>query len=436
MRLSRHNIFSQIKDSENFFLLNLLSGQADILDPETAENYRRGIHLNQKEFIEKGYLINEKEEEKLYQQKYLQFLDDRDQDEIQIFFAPTYSCNFTCSYCYQDEYGVEKTQLDHLLIDAFFQYVDKHFAGKRKYITLFGGEPLMTGQSYYEKIEYFIRQCNQRNLELAVVTNGYSIGKYLELLKQVKIREIQVTLDGTEAVHNARRALKNKQATFHQIVSGINALLNHQIPVNLRMVVDKQNIDDLPALAVFAKQQGWTKHPMFKTQLGRNYELHHCQTDQSRLFDRISLYEKIFQLIRKHPEILEFHQPAFSISRFLAENGELPSPLYDACPGTKTEWAFDYTGHIYACTATVGKNDESLGTFYPTVTHVEDIIDDWQDRDVLSIAACKNCPVQLACGGGCASVAKNQHGSLNSPDCRPVKELLELGMAHYFELEQ
>jgi len=39
----------------------------------------------------------------------------------------------------------------------------------------------------------------------------------------------------------------------------------------------------------------------------------------------------------------------------------------------------------------------------------------------------------LACGGGCASVAKNKNGHPNSPDCRPVKELLSLGAAYYLK---
>jgi len=45
----------------------------------------------------------------------------------------------------------------------------------------------------------------------------------------------------------------------------------------------------------------------------------------------------------------------------------------------KTEWAFDYTGKIYPCTATVGKADESIGTFYPSITHKTEIINEWKD---------------------------------------------------------
>ena len=52
-----------------------------------------------------------------------------------------------------------------------------------------------------------------------------------------------------------------------------------------------------------------------------------------------------------------------------------------------------------------------------------------------AIAACKTCELRLACGGGCASVAFNKTGDVQTPDCRPVKELLGLGISLYFDKE-
>jgi uncharacterized protein len=63
------------------------------------------------------------------------------------------------------------------------------------------------------------------------------------------------------------------------------------------------------------------------------------------------------------------------------------------------------------------------------------LVEEWEERDVLAIDQCKTCQLQLACGGGCASVAKNQTGKICSPDCRPVDQLLSLGVAHYFKEE-
>jgi uncharacterized protein len=145
------------------------------------------------------------------------------------------------------------------------------------------------------------------------------------------------------------------------------------------------------------------------------------------------LFERIFELTREYPHILQFYKPAYSISKFLSENGNLPNPLFDSCPACKTEWAFDYTGHIYPCTATVGKANESLGTYYPDVSLNKMQIDKWESRDVTLIPECKDCSVQLACGGGCSSVAKNRTGKICSTDCRPVKELMELGFSSYIE---
>ncbi len=434
MEFSKHNIFSKVANSDNFFIVNPLSGQADILDPHEAEAYKNKSPEYLDEFIEKGYIVDPKAEEQLFKRKYLDFLDERDEDEVQIFFTPWYACNFDCSYCFQDEYTNPNEGVKDEVIDAFFRYVDQKFADRRKYITIFGGEPLLNTPSKKKAIQQIIDGANQRNLDIAIVTNGYHLIEFIDLLKEASIREIQVTLDGIQQVHDARRMLRGGKGSFDRISTGIDLLLKNNIPVNLRMIIDKQNIDDLPAFARFAIDRGWTKSPYFKTALGRNYELHHCQTNNARLFSRIEMYKELYRIVKEYPEVLEFHKPAFSISKFIFENGELPSPLFDSCTGAKTEWAFDYTGKIYSCTATVGNEGDELGTFYPEVTLDEDLVEIWEDRDVLSIQECTDCPVRLACGGGCAAVAKNRTGKIQGPDCRPIEELLELGIGLYSEI--
>ena len=435
MEYSKHNIFSKIKDSENHYLVNILSGQADILDPVEAEKYKSGAALSDPANKRKGYVINPRDEEKTYKKAYLDFIDDRDNDELQLFFVPWYTCNFKCSYCFQDEYTNQNEAVKPEVIDAFYTYVDNTFAGKRKYITIFGGEPLLSAPGKRETIKRIIDGANQRNLDIAVVTNGYKLLEYIDLLKTARIREVQVTVDGTAEIHDKRRMLKGGHGTFNVISEGITALLQNNIPVNMRVIIDKENINNLPQLAQYAIQTGWASNPLFKTALGRNYELHHCQTHNNRLFQRLEMYQELYQIIKTHPEVLQFHKPAFSIARFIFENGELPHPLFDSCSGTKTEWAFDYTGRIYACTATVGNTGDELGTFYPNVSIDTNTVDLWQERDVFAISECSQCAVRLACGGGCAAIAKNRTGKLHAPDCRPVEGLLSLGIGMYSTIE-
>ncbi len=432
MNFSSYNILSKLRDRKDFYIVNLLSGNADIVDEATFVRLKNPDLHSDKEFVEKGFIIGKEEEQQLFEEKYKEFIEARNDDEIQLFFVPGYSCNFSCSYCYQGEYANDATPLRKEVIDSFFGYVMQQFSDKKKYITLFGGEPLLPGLAYLQSIEYFFVQAKQRNLDVAVVTNGYFLSEYLPVLKKARIREIQVTLDGTKEIHDSRRALKNGNGSFDKIVAAIDNALEMGFSINLRTVIDKENITNFSALAQYAIEKGWTQNPLFKTQIGRNYELHHCSSNTSSLYTRLSIYEDLYLEIAKHPEILEFYKPAFSISRYLKEHGELPDPLFDACPACKTEWAFDYTGNIYSCTATVGKKDETLGTFFPEQFLDSEKVNQWQCRDVTAIPECKNCNLQLACGGGCGSVAKNKSGRISSPDCRPVKDLLEMGIALYF----
>jgi uncharacterized protein len=438
MKFSKYNIFSKIKESENSFIINLLSGSADILTPEEAgkiESVQKGFDIKDKNFVgelaSKGYLADPAEETGLYRQKYLDFVDSREKEEVQLFFITNYSCNFACSYCYQDQYTNPNLELGTGLIDSFFSYIHSEFAGRKKYITVFGGEPLLNSPKQKANINYLLEKSKDAGIDICIVTNGFTLEEYMPILQKGNIREIQVTLDGTEDVHNKRRFLKSGEGTFGKIVKGIDACLENHLSVNLRMVLDKENIDVLPDLAQIAIDRGWTKSPFFKTQVGRNYELHHCQSANDKLFSRISMFERIFELVKLHPHILRFYKPAYSVAKFLSENGSLPEPLFDSCPACKTEWAFDYTGKIYPCTATVGKAEESLGSFYPAVTRNTGLIEEWERRDITSIEECRECSVQLACGGGCGSVAKNNTGKICSTDCRPVKDLLELGFSAY-----
>ena len=132
MYFSRHNIFSKLKDSDNYFIVNLLTGSADILAPEKAAEIKRGEYSDIEEYKNKGYLAEEDSEKKLFNSRYLDFIRNRENDEMQLFFVPWYECNFKCSYCYQSEYSNESVQLQKPVIDAFFAHISEAFRDKRK----------------------------------------------------------------------------------------------------------------------------------------------------------------------------------------------------------------------------------------------------------------------------------------------------------------
>src|SRR3989339_1517985 len=139
MQPSKHNIISKIKDSNDFFMVNPLSGNADILTEKEVMAFQNGKFENTDELMGKGYIVDPLKEQMLFNYKYIRSLESKNGDEIQIFFVPNYSCNFACSYCYQDMYEQAKDLSDANMIDAFFNYISDAFKDRQKYITIFGG---------------------------------------------------------------------------------------------------------------------------------------------------------------------------------------------------------------------------------------------------------------------------------------------------------
>jgi uncharacterized protein len=148
------------------------------------------------------------------------------------------------------------------------------------------------------------------------------------------------------------------------------------------------------------------------------------------------MWEDYTRLAKTHPILRKFHKPNFHGIKSLVENGDLPMPIFDACPAGKKEWAYDFKGGIYGCTASVGVEKYKLGDYVNSVSPEQQNEQEsqtklWAKRDVLNVSACQTCSVSLSCGGGCGVVACNHSGEILSPDCRPVAQLVALGIEYY-----
>lgn len=445
MQKSRYTFTTPATDKSGVIIANYLTGAIDFIDGKNQVEFMQRFENDDWQsyqftsyMLERGYLFETTDaEEQLIQQKYFEFTEEYDNTEVQLIFAPTYTCNFACTYCFQEEYDQGKEGLTQEITDKFFEYIENRFTEEKfkPYITLFGGEPFQNSESQKKAVSYFLEQSAKFGYQIAAVTNGYALEDYIPIIKNsgVTVKEIQVTVDGDQQAHDSRRITKGKQPTFERISAGISAALEAGFRINLRSIIDKRNMASLPNLARYAKEAGWLDYPdsQWITTLGRNYELHSCQKTDS-LYNRLEMYQDFLVLAQKEPVLAEFHQPNFHGMKTLAETGELPLPVFDTCPAGKKEFAFDLYGDIYGCTASVGVPHYKLGNFLRPGEEDEDQALDWETRDVLTIEECKTCAVALSCGGGCGVLAANNHeGRIHAPDCRPVAELVAVGAEFY-----
>jgi uncharacterized protein len=445
MLLSRHAILADVPGRDDVLLVQPLTGQAALVPRAGAEALGAlpsgplPSSLPKATLREAGFVVDSaKADRALVEAAETTWRAEVALTQTQLVVVPSFGCNLACTYCYQELFDPAGAGLmSPEAIDALFAYVDRYHLDhlQRPYLTLFGGEPLRDSPAHHDRIGRFLAGASARGMKVAAVTNGHDLEAFVAALAAGPVKEVQVTLDGPRALHDARRPHKSGHGTFDRIVAGVDALVAAGVPVNLRVVADKQNLRHLPELASFAAARGWLDLPAsrFKTQVGRNYELFGCASrqDQGALFDRVELWARYVELCEAHPQLRRFHAPRFHGLGHLAAAGELPPPNFDACPATKTEWAFSPDGGVYGCTATVGHPAHRLGSYFPSVERDDHAIARWSGRTTLSMPACHGCALAPVCGGGCGAVAWNRTGSAMETDCRPVRELYGLGARFY-----
>ncbi len=445
MQLSRHAILADVPGRDEVLLVQPLSGQAALLPRASAEALRAlpggalPASLPPAALREAGFVVEDPAEDAaLLAAAVTTWREEVARTQTQLIVVPSFGCNLACTYCYQELFDTSGAALiAPEAIEALFAYVDRHHLGGkvRPYLTLFGGEPLRDTPAHRDRLGRFLAGAAARGMKVAVVTNGHDLAPLVPLLAGGPVKEVQVTLDGPRELHDARRPHRDGRGTFDRIVAGLDALVAAGVPVNLRVVADKENLPHLPALAAFAAARGWLDLPAgrFKTQVGRNYELFGCASrqDAAALFDRVELWARYVELCEAEPLLRRFHAPRFHGLSHLAATGELPPANFDACPATKTEWAFGPDGGVFGCTATVGHPAHRLGSYFPEETRDEAAIARWSGRTTFTIPACQGCALAPVCGGGCGAVAWTRTGTPLETDCRPVRELYGLGVRHY-----
>jgi uncharacterized protein len=434
MRLSRYAIEARVPGRAETLLIQPLTRQAALrAEGEPLDDEAEQL------LLEAGILVaSEARDEEMLATAVAQYQLEVARTATQLIVVPSFGCNLSCTYCYQELFEpASRGLISPQHVAALFSYLDRfHVAEEPKpYLTLFGGEPLVDTRAHRDRLERILAGAAERGLEVAVVTNGHDLTAFVPALAAAPVREVQVTLDGPPAVHDARRPHASGAGSFDRVVSGLESALAAGLAINLRVVVDRENLPSLPALAALAEQRGWLALPesRFKTQVGRNYELFGCASRQrpEQLFDRLELWTQYAALADEHPVLRRFHRPRFHGLRQLAETGTFPVPSFDACPAVKKEWAFAPDGAIYGCTATVGHPDHRLGRYAPQVERDEAAIARLRGRSTLTMSGCRGCALAPVCGGGCAALAAREKGDPLAPDCRPVRELLGLGAAYY-----
>ena len=177
-----------------------------------------------------------------------------------IIIKPTYSCNFSCKYCYLSN----ETKVSHqaelsLVLKALSQIRDIINPSDKRVTTFIwhGGEPLVWGydnfKSVFEYVENKFRGCNYRH---SIQTNLSLVDeRFIKLFKRFKV-SVSFSLDGTKDIHDSQRVDRAGHPTFEKIMTQYTLCRVNGLNPGCIVVATKKHIGRIAELYEFMANKG------------------------------------------------------------------------------------------------------------------------------------------------------------------------------------
>lgn len=402
MKASRYNVFIPIQRSDTTLGFNCRSAALVRFSPEEVELIEHVVSAPdtdqafaglpaelQNVLTESAFLIRDDEDEI----KILRRLSQRARFEsphLGLTIAPTLRCNFQCQYCYEQGQAVDMSpETEDVLVSWIARKLEKL---KALYVTWYGGEPLLAPRTVRRLSEKLLSLCHRLNIpyHAKMISNGYLLNRDVATeLKALHVDKVQVTVDGPEEVHDARRPLKNGAGTFRKIVDNIKQV-HDIIRVVVRVNLDKTNIAYVPELIdVFVRDDLYRKVSLYYGHVMPYSEFCADVSGSCLGVDEFARNEVLLEL--------GLFKAGFNA-------GSYPRPRSGFCiADSATGWVISPDGKVYKCWNDFGTED---AVAVDDVVHGQTeamrlTLAKWLSWDPFEKRACLDCTMLPICMGGC-----------------------------------
>ena len=149
----------------------------------------------------------------------------------------THQCNYNCSYCI---FSCNNKKIDgELTTEECYHIIDELVLHNFKHLKITGGEPFIR-----KDILEILKYASER-LITDISTNASLITpEKVELLNQLKLKMIHVSLDGDKLEHESVRG----NNTYERTIKGLEALRKSVNKVRIGSVIHSNNQYDLESL--------------------------------------------------------------------------------------------------------------------------------------------------------------------------------------------
>ncbi|WP_149206643.1 GTP 3',8-cyclase MoaA [Flavobacterium johnsoniae] len=140
-------------------------------------------------------------------------------------------CNLRCTYCMPADGIVLSPKASLMTADEIFGIAQTFAQNGVDKIRLTGGEPLLR-----KDFPEIVSKLAVLDVSLSVTTNGILIDRHIDVLKQFKIKKINLSLDTLISSKFQAVTLRNQ---FEKVVDNLHLLLNNDFQVKVNAVLIK-----------------------------------------------------------------------------------------------------------------------------------------------------------------------------------------------------
>lgn len=238
-RLSRHSV--RVPCEEGTLLYHTLTGALMLLPADQTMREER-VALKQNWFLVPKGFDDRKFADDVMNIARMTWRQAPEKTDFTI--LTTTDCNARCFYCY--EMGVRRLSMTAETAREAAACIVRRCAGKPVRLRWFGGEPLYNR----EAIDIICTILREEGIpyESGMVSNGFYFDRETAQTADQywRLKKIQITIDGTEAVYNRTKAyIDNDENPYRRVMNNIKTALETGIAVTIRLNMYAWNAEDL-----------------------------------------------------------------------------------------------------------------------------------------------------------------------------------------------
>lgn len=422
MKESKFNLFYPAKsDPQKILAYNSRSNALATIDIENFNKFKNcsltGKYDLDEDFLnklKKGYFLIEDSVDELEVLRYEQHSARYSSTYLGLTIAPTLGCNFNCVYCYEkdhDQFNImnDKTQ------EALLNFISSQCQTINSLsISWYGGEPLLAFPLIKELSYKIIKLCSEHNISYSanLITNGYLLNKdIVKEFENINIKNMQITIDGPEDIHDKRRFLKGGQGTFKRIFENLKDIVEYLPNTSLRINVDNDNysrINEILELLIENNLQSIQPYLGYVEPTNNIYDEENCLN-----------VNKFSNIDFEFSKSLQQYFKASKYPKLVANN---------CCADSANSLVIDPEGNLYKCWSDIGISEYCLGNLSESINNRSRIYE-YALYDPTMDEECKNCSILPICMGGCP---RRRIDNLVDR-CSPYKYNLESCLQELFE---